>query len=109
MPKDPATESVEEILKTLIGTSGVMLALLWGLLSGKALPAATREIIRHASVILVATVAVALLDLQFIVSALQKGTAQPAKGKTVAFLFLVAWVAFCVGCVFLIRAIYSGV
>jgi uncharacterized protein YhhL (DUF1145 family) len=109
MPKDSATASVEEILKTLIATSGVMLALLWGLLPEKLPPPAARGIIRHASVIFVVTVIAALLDLQLIVSATQKGTAQPAAEKRVGFLFLVAWVAFIAGCIYLIRAIYSGV
>ena len=86
-----------------------MLALLWGLLPEKLPPApAVHGIIRRASVILVVTVIAALLDLQLIVAALQKGTASPARLKRVGFLFLVAWIAFIVGCVYLIRAIFAS-
>lgn len=105
MPDDSATKSVEEILKTLIATSGIMLALLWGL-TQKTLPHEILVLIRHASIVLIISIISCLLGMQFIVSAFQSNVEKPAKLKRVAVSFFIGWVSFIGGCIAVIYAIY---
>ncbi len=104
-PSDKARESVEQLLRTVIATSGIMLALLWGLIQ-RTTSAAVIPTIRHASVVLVLAVAGSLLGLQFVVTELERNTQQITKRGTVAFTFVAAWISFLAGCVLLIVAIY---
>jgi hypothetical protein len=102
---DKARENVAELLKTITATTGVMLALLWGLTQRTITPDVL-WLIRVASFVLVVSMVASLLGLQFIVSALDRGEAQVSQVRTVAGSFLVAWLAFLFGCGFLIAAIF---
>lgn len=104
MSEDPATKSVEEIFKVLIATSGIMLALLWGL-TQRTVPPLVVTIIRIASIVLVISIVGSLLGLQFIVTELEKNTAKISKVGAVAVSFVTAWISFLAGCVALIVAI----
>ena len=102
---EAARKSVEDLLKTIIGTAGIMLAVLWGLATHSG-AASVITIIRRASMVLVFSMVCALLALQFIVSQLEKGASQITKQRKVAWTFAVAWVSFIVGCVLVILAIF---
>ena len=103
---DTARENVAELFKTIIATSGIMLALLWGLTQNTTL-AGVLTIIRYASIVLVVSTAASLLGLQFLVAELERNTAKITKVPTVAFSFIAAWICFLGGCILLIVAIYK--
>ncbi len=102
---EAARKSVEDLLKTIIATAGIMLALLWGLATHSG-AASVIAIIRFASIVLVLSIASALLGLQFIVSQLEKNANRITKQGKVALMFVFAWVSFISGCVLVIVAIF---
>lgn len=104
---DKARKNVEDLLKTVITTSGIMLALLWGL-TQRSGAASIISIIRYASIVLVISIFFSLLGLQFIVSQLEKDSVvgKITKRGTVAFSYFVAWISFIAGCILLIVAIF---
>jgi hypothetical protein len=110
---DKARTSVEGLCKTVITTSGITLALLWAL-TGQDIDSSTLSVIKIASIVLVISMASALLALQFITSALEakaQGTDRTTdlvtKKGTVAFAFFVAWFGFILGCALVIVAIFQ--
>jgi hypothetical protein len=104
---DKALKSVEEILKTIIATSGILLALLWGLIQRQGISARVFTTIRIASIVFVVSIFFALLGCQFIVGRLEMGSENITKHKAVAFSFLISWIAFLSGCALLILAIFG--
>jgi predicted neutral ceramidase superfamily lipid hydrolase len=103
---DRPLKSVEELFKTLATTSGIMLALLWGL-TQRTLDATVLCTIRIASIILVFSILVAILGLQFIVSRLESNATKITKQASVAYCFMLAWLSFIAGCVAVILAIFQ--
>jgi hypothetical protein len=101
-----AIESVEGLCKTVVATSGILLALLWGLtqrdVSGLVLCT-----IRIASIILAVSIIGSLLGLQFIVTQLQRNVAEVTKHPTVAYSYLLSWTTFIAGCFLIIVAIFQ--
>lgn len=106
MPGDPR-ESVEELLKTLAATTGVMLTLLWAL-TERSQPEDVLWAIRFASLGLVLSTVASILGLQFIVTELQRNSQNVTKVGTVAASFFVAWISFLVGCALLVVALFSA-
>ena len=105
-PEDEkALESVSELFKTIIETSGIMLALLWGLTQHD-ITAVVLVAIRVASIVLVLAILGSLIGSQFIVTELERNSRNITKARTVAFSFLGAWLSFLVGCILLIVAIF---
>ena len=108
--KDRADALVGELFKLLPAVSGVMLALMWGLAGKTQLASSVLTHIRIASALLIVTIFISLLGLQFMVSALQgsksydKGVG--AKGS-VAVCFFFAWVLFLIGCVFVVWSLFE--
>jgi hypothetical protein len=95
--KAKATDLVGELFKLIPGTSGIMLALIWGLADHKAPPNCVLTVIRIASIILVVCIFLSLLGLQFMVSQLQRGNTDASSHGTVALCFVAAWVVFIAG------------
>jgi hypothetical protein len=114
---DNARKSIEDLLKILIATSGVVLALLWALTQRS--PLITKHvfhIIRWASFILVLAMGAGFLSYQFSITRLQKNLeaakqCKPwtavSKHPTIAVPFLVAWISFLIGCAFLLWAMWN--
>ena len=103
---DEARKSVEELFKTVITAAGLILTLLWGLTQRPVDPGVLR-LVQSASLALVFSIIMALLGLQFIVSALERGQSAITRKPTVAISFLLAWVTFIVGCVILALSIFK--
>jgi hypothetical protein len=101
---EKAVTAVGELLKLIPAVAGVMLGLVWGL-AGDAMPDVLKAI-RFASVVLVVSIFFSLLGLQFIVSALQKGSSNIAGKATVQLSFFLAWFLFLVGCVLVVRSLF---
>lgn len=101
-----ALNSVEGLFKTIIATSGIMLALLWGL-TQRDITLCILYIIRTSSIVLVVSIIGSLLGLQFIVTKLEQNASDITKQRTVAFSFLIAWVSFIAGCILVIIAIFQ--
>lgn len=104
-PEDKALKYVEELLKTIIATSGIMLALLWGL-TQRAISLAVLNTVRWASIVFVLSIFISLLGGQFIVSRVQQDDREITKKGPVPLVFLLAWLTFVVGCALLILAIF---
>jgi hypothetical protein len=110
---DKALPRVEELFKTVITTSGVMLALLWGL-TQKEISPPVLGLIQLGSFALVLSIGTALLGMQFIVAQLQKEPQEAQKDPkpmiskhvTVATCYLIAWLSFLAGCTGVILAIF---
>src|SRR4051794_26187700 len=95
--EEKAIALVAELLKTIIATSGIILTLLWGFLGSN--PTSTRLCwSRISSIVLLVSIALALLGLQFMVSALQLKVAEVSKDGLVALCFVGSWISFLVGC-----------
>ncbi len=103
---DKALKNVEELFKTIIATSGIMLALLWGL-TQRDIGDSVLTIIRIASIVLVISIIGSLLGLQFIVTEHERDATNITKIRTVAFSFLIAWLSFIGGCILVIVAIFK--
>lgn len=103
---EKALENVRELFKTLIGTSGIILALLLGL-TQQDTAATVLTLICIASGILLISILGSLIGLQFIVAELERHTQRVTKERTVAFSFLAAWLSFIIGCILLIVAIFN--
>lgn len=108
--RDRADALVGELFKLLPAVSGVMLALMWGLAGKARLDSSVLSHIRIASLLLILTIFISLLGLQFMVSALQGKKSYTsgvgAKG-TVAICFFFAWVLFLVGCGFVTWSLFE--
>jgi hypothetical protein len=102
--ENQAVTAVAELLKLIPAVSGVMLGLVWGLAEGASPD--VLDAIRAASVLLVASIFFSLLGLQFIVSALQKGSSNIAGKGTVQLSFLFAWISFLIGCVLVVLSLF---
>jgi hypothetical protein len=102
---DRATLAVEELLKTIVATAGIMLTLLWGL-TQKTLSPPVLGTIQWASLLLVISIGLSILAYQFIVSHLQRNTANITGKGAVPFCFFVAWFALLVGCTLVVVAIF---
>jgi hypothetical protein len=101
-----ATDLVGELFKLMPATSGIMLALIWGLASG-ANPAHNVLIaIRVASILLVVSIFLSLLGLQFIVSSLQRNNENAASGCLVSVCFILAEVTFVAGSIAVIWSLF---
>jgi hypothetical protein len=96
-PKEAATQLVGELFKLLPTTSGIMLALIWGLADRKAPPHDVLTATRVTSILLVATILLSLLGLQFLVSELQRDNANASGKGTVQLCFFLALVGFIAG------------
>lgn len=105
-PEDKALKYVEELFKTIIATSGIMLALLWGLTQRATISTFILNTVRWASAIFVLSIFLSLLGYQFIVSRTQHGD-EITKSGPVPLLFLLTWLAFIAGCVFIVVAIFK--
>jgi len=103
--EDRSLKYVEELFKTITATSGIMLALLWGLTQRDSVTALILRTVRWASVIFVLAIFLSLLGYQFIVSRTQSSK-EITKSGPVPFVFLLAWLAFLAGCVLLVVAIF---
>ena len=95
--EEKATDLVGELLKLIPATSGVMLALIWGLAAPKASHDVLRAI-RIASIVLVVSILMSLLGLQFIVARLEGQFGWVSKQGAVQGCFLLAWLTFVGGC-----------
>jgi hypothetical protein len=97
--QEKALDIVNELFKLIPATAGVMLALIWGL-AGDSTPHDVLVAIRIASIVLVASIVVAILGLQFVVSGLQEDHGDPAIGEAgrVQLCFGAAWLLFLAGC-----------
>jgi hypothetical protein len=108
--KDRADALVGEMFKLLPAVSGVMLALMWGLAGKTRLDSDVMTHIHIASLLLIVTIFVSLLGLQFMVSALQGNKTYDSgvgtKGS-VAGCFFFAWVFFFIGCVFVVWSLFE--
>jgi hypothetical protein len=104
--EDKALKYIEELFKTIIATSGIMLALLWGLTQRVTITALILGTVRWASLVFVLAIFLSLLGYQFIVSRTQQGN-EITKSGPVPFLFLLTWLAFIMGCVLLVIAIFN--
>lgn len=104
--EDAANQLVVELFKLLPGTSGIMLALIWGLADKTPPPHAVLISIRVASIILVATIVASLVGLQFMVSALQRQGGTGSRDAAVSICFSVAWVSFIAGCIAVIWSLF---
>jgi hypothetical protein len=114
---DNARKSIEDLLKILIATSGVVLGLLWALTQRS--PLITKHvfhIIRWASFIIVLAMGAGFLSYQFSITRLQKNLEASKKGEpwrevskhpTIAVPFFLAWIFFLIGCSFLLWAMWS--
>ena len=103
---EKATDLVAELLKTIIATAGIILTLLWGFL-GPDISQGRLCWTRLSSVVLLISIALALLGLQFMVSALQRQCTEISKDGLVALCFLGSWISFLVGCGFLMVALFN--
>jgi len=101
---DKARASVEELFKTLITVSGLILTLLWGL-TQRELTETILGTIQVASVAMVFSIFSSILGMQFIVTKLHHNVSNISKTNSVSLCFLASWLAFLVGCVALIVAI----
>jgi hypothetical protein len=114
---DNARKSIEELLKILIATSGVILTLLWGLTQRTSL--INKDIfrtIRLSSFILVIAIAAAFFSYQFSITGLHKNLKAVKEGRLrneistsriIGGLFFISWVSFLVACAFLLRAMWK--
>ena len=106
-PRDEkAVDSIAELFKIVVTTSGIILVLLWRLITKKP-SLETLFYIRIASVVMAVSMALSLLGLQFIVSALQREEKDVSKVGSITFCFLLTWIGFLLGCIFLILAIFN--
>lgn len=105
--EDKALNTVEELFKTIIATSGIMLALLWGLTQREDLTQSALSAVQNASIVFVVSIFFSFLGNQFIVTKLHKDASDTSKKGAVPFCFLLAWVTFIVGCVLLIVSLFS--
>lgn len=103
---DKASNVVIELFKIVIATSGIILALLWGLVNKEGLEYKL-IFIQIASVVLIIAIASSLLGLQFIVSAIQRNSPAPSRVGSVAICFFIGWFGFLIGCVALLAAIFN--
>lgn len=103
---DKALKYVEELFKTIIATSGIMLALLWGLTQRSSITVLILGTVRWASLVFVVSIILSLLGYQFIVSRTQQGI-EITKSGPVPFLFLLSWLTFIAGCILLVIAIFN--
>ena len=101
--EEKALENVRDFFKTIISTSGIMLALLWGLSKDTA---NVLGLVRIASILLVVAIFTSLLGCQFIGTELDRKSSQITHQKTVTSSFIVSWIIFLAGCVFVILAIF---
>jgi hypothetical protein len=104
--KAKATDLVGELFKLIPSTSGIMLALIWGLADHQTPPHCVLTVIRIASIILAVCILLSLLGLQFMVSQLQRGNNDASSHGTVAFCFVAAWLAFIAGSVAVIWSLF---
>ncbi|HEV2855190.1 MAG TPA: hypothetical protein VHC97_20520 [Thermoanaerobaculia bacterium] len=103
---EKATDTVAELLKTIIATAGIILTLLWGFLGSN--PSQGRLCwTKISSIVLLVSIALALLGLQFMVSALQRKEAEVSKDSLVALCFLGSWISFLAGCGLLMVAFFN--
>jgi hypothetical protein len=101
-----ATDLVGEIFKLMPATAGIMLALIWGL-ADRATPShSVLTAIRIASIILVVSIFLSLLGLQFTVTELQNGKEDAASKWTVQVCFFGAWITFIAGSVAVIWGLF---
>lgn len=103
--EEKARKGVEELFKIVIATSGILLALLWGL-TQRNITAGVLTIIRITSIVFVVSIFFSLLGYQFIITALENNIQKITKQRGVAVNFLVAWISFMVGCSLLLIAIF---
>lgn len=94
-----ATSLVGELFKLIPATSGIMLALIWGLAERTTPSHSVLIAVRISSVLLVVSILLSLGGLQFMVSALQSGNHDDdaASVGTVQLCFFTAWIAFIAG------------
>jgi hypothetical protein len=92
-----SVDLVGELFKLMPATSGIMLALIWGLANRTKPPHSVLIPIRIASIILAVSIFLSLLGLQFMVSELQNDNPDVSRASTVQVCFIGAWVAFIVG------------
>lgn len=105
-PRQAATQLVGELLKLLPTTSGIMLALIWGLANREKPPHDVLTATRVASILLVATILLSLLGLQFLVSELEKDNTHASSRGAVQVCFFVAWVSFIAGSIAVIWSLF---
>jgi hypothetical protein len=92
-----SADLVGELFKLMPATSGIMLALIWGLADRTKPPHSVLIAIRIASIILAVTIFLSLLGLQFMVSELQDNNQDVSSAPAVQVCFITAWIAFIVG------------
>jgi hypothetical protein len=93
---EKAVENVRELFRTIIATSGIMLALLWGLTQRFGV---TEKLVvpRIASGLLVLSILASLLGWQFIVTKFEADVSAITKENSVAYSFLIASASFFLG------------
>lgn len=105
-PHEKATDLVGGIFKLLPATSGIMLALIWGLVDFKTPFENILTVITVASMILGGSILLSLLGLQFMVSALRRGNADASSKTLVQVCFFGAWITFIAGSVAVIWSLF---
>jgi hypothetical protein len=100
--ENEATSTLEELCKTIIGTAGIVLTLLWTLGDHNKPPPTAAVTATYA---LVASILFSLLALQFVITKRMNDEAQIARSKLVGGIFFLAWISFLVGSVALLFAI----
>lgn len=105
-PEDRALKNVEELFKTIIATSGIMLTLLWGL-TQRNINICIHPIVFYSSFPFIVSIIVSFLGNQFIVSKLQDKSRDITGSGSVPICFLIAWLSFVLGCVLLSVAIFK--
>jgi hypothetical protein len=104
--KEAGTQLVGELFKLLPATSGIMLALIWGLADRTTPVHDVLVAMRIGSIVLVLSIIASLLGLQFMVSAMQAGTLNAGEKGSVQFCFVAAWAGFVAGCVAVIWSLF---
>jgi hypothetical protein len=103
--EDKALDLVSELLKLIPSTSGIMLALIWGL-AGDSTPDDVLRAIRIASIVLVIAIFIAFVGLQFVLGGLEKRASWVSKRGAVQATFMLAEVAFLLGCAIVIWSLF---
>ena len=93
-PREEASKLVGELFKLLPSTSGIMLALIWGLADRMKPAHDVLVAVRVASIFLVVTILLSLLGIQFMISTLQSGEVDTYQKPTVQACFVLAWLVF---------------
>lgn len=106
--ENKALDFIGELFKVLTATSGIILALLWGLIRDQQ-ASETILYIRIGSIALAICMIASIMGLQFIVSALQRNAKIVSKDGRVALCYFLAWISFILGNALLVVAIFTVV